>query len=92
MTTASAAVYDLADFGAPTGGHPCILYRKCQKRPFQSGNHPMGGTDMPYHTYIIDALRVDNLRLHNMTAPPASSHPDLPALHTRNCCVTHHID
>ncbi len=47
---------------------------------------------MPYHTYAIDALRVDNLRLHNMTAPPASSHPDLPALRIRSCCVTHHID
>lgn len=39
----------------------------------------------PYHTHAVEAVRVDNLRIHNTKAEPSPSNPKLPVLSTRDC-------
>ena len=60
---------------------------------FNQGSIEWQGADMPYHTYAIDAVKVDNLRLNNMTASPSPAHPKYPAVRTRGCkrVVNHSI-
>ena len=52
---------------------------------FNQGSIGWEGADMPYHTYAVDAVEVENLRLNNMTALPSPAHPDFPAVRTRAC-------
>lgn len=52
---------------------------------FNQGTILWDGADMPYHTYAIDAIDVRNLRLNSTFLTSSPSHPDYPAVRTRNC-------
>ena len=64
---------------------PVFYIENAQNVFFNQGTIGWDGADMPYHTYAIDAVDVENLRLNNMTASPSPAHPKYPAVRTRDC-------
>ncbi|MBO8483606.1 MAG: right-handed parallel beta-helix repeat-containing protein [Bacteroidetes bacterium] len=68
---------------------PAVYIENAANVYFNQGNIGWKGADKPYHTYAIDAVDVDGLRISNTTACPSPAHPELPALRTRDCTGVH---
>ena len=64
---------------------PVIYIENAKNVYFNQGNIGWDGVDRPHYTHAIEAVKVDNLRLNNMTAAPSPSNPELPAVMLRGC-------
>ena len=64
---------------------PAFYIENAENVFFNQGSIVWDGADRPYHTYAVDALKVRNLRLENMTASASPAHPNMPAVRTREC-------
>ena len=71
---------------------PVIFMENAENVYFNQGNISWKGVDKPYYKHAIEAVKVNNLKLNNMTAEPSPANPKLPALLLKNCTkVTNNI-
>lgn len=71
---------------------PVVYMENAENVYFNQGNISWKGIDKPYYKHAIEAIKVNNLKLNNMTAAPSPSNPKLPAVWMRGCAnVTNNI-
>lgn len=71
---------------------PVVYIENAQNVYFNQGNIGWEGVEAKHYTNAIEAIKVDNLNLNNMTASPSPSNPKLPAVSLKNCTrVTNNI-
>ncbi|WP_419033218.1 glycoside hydrolase family 28 protein [Dysgonomonas gadei] len=64
---------------------PVIYIENAQNVYFNQGNIDWDATDASYYTHAIEAIKVNNMKLNNMTAVSSPSNPKLPAISLTNC-------
>lgn len=71
---------------------PVIYMENAENVYFNQGNISWKGVDKPYYKNAIEAIKVNNLKLNNMTAAPSPTNPKLPVVLLKNCTnVTNNI-
>lgn len=72
---------------------PVFYLENVENIYFNQGNIGWDGADMPYHTHAIEAVKVKNMKLNNMTAVSSPSNQKLPAISLTNCSgISNNID
>ena len=64
---------------------PVVYIENAANIVFSNGSIRWDGADKSYHTYCIDALDVDGLKIRDVRTEPSPAHPDYKALRTRRC-------
>lgn len=64
---------------------PVIYIENAKNVFFNQGNISWGKVDKPYYTHAIEAIKVNGLKLNNMTVASSPSNPKLPAVSLKNC-------
>jgi polygalacturonase len=64
---------------------PVIYIENAENVYFNQGNIGWDGVEADYYTYAIEALKVNNMKLNNMTAVPSPSNQKLKAISLKNC-------
>jgi polygalacturonase len=64
---------------------PVVYIENADNVCFNQGCISWSGVDKPYYTNAIEAVKVNNLRLNNMTAVSSPSNPALPAVSLKEC-------
>ncbi|MDU1890387.1 MAG: glycosyl hydrolase family 28 protein [Dysgonomonas sp.] len=64
---------------------PVVYIENAQNIYFNQGNLGWKGVEAAHYTYAIEAIKVDNLNLNNMTAAPSPSNPKLPVALLTKC-------
>jgi hypothetical protein len=71
---------------------PVVYIENAENVYFNQGNIGWDGVESAYYTHAIEAVKVNNLKLNNMTAYPSPSNKDLPAVSLKSCTkVTNNI-
>jgi polygalacturonase len=72
---------------------PVVYIENAENVYFNQGSIAWDGTEASYYTHAIEAVKVNNMKLNNMTAVPSPSNPKLPAISIKSCTrVTMNID
>ncbi len=72
---------------------PVVYIENAENVYFTQGNIGWEKVTSDYYTYAIEAVRVNNLKLNNMTAVPSPSNPKLKAVSLKSCTrVTNNIE
>ena len=64
---------------------PVIYIENAGNIYFNQGSVTWDGVEEPHYTYAIEAVRVNNMKLNNMTAYPSPSNPKLKAISLKSC-------
>jgi polygalacturonase len=64
---------------------PVIYIENAENIFFDQGTIGWDGVKESHYTYAIEAVRVYNMKLNNMTAFPSPSHPELKAVSLKSC-------
>ncbi|MBF0647556.1 hypothetical protein IR083_01835 [Dysgonomonas sp. GY75] len=64
---------------------PVIYLENVENIYFNQGNIGWDKVEKHHYTYAIEANKVKNMNLNNMTAAPSPSNPKLPAVSLKNC-------
>jgi len=64
---------------------PVVYIENAENVYFNQGNLGWDGVQESYYTHAIEAVRVNNLKLNNMTAASSPSNPKIPVLSLRSC-------
>lgn len=71
---------------------PVVYIENAKNVYFNQGNMGWQGVEAAHYTHALEAIKVDNLNLNNMTASPSPSNPKLPAISLTKCTqVTNNI-
>lgn len=72
---------------------PVVYIENAENIYFNQGNIGWDGANESYHTNAIEAIKVKNMKLNNMTAVSAPSNPKLQAISLTNCSgVTNNVN
>jgi polygalacturonase len=72
---------------------PVVYIENAENVYFNQGSISWDGVEASYYTNALEAVRVNNLKLNNMTAVPSPSNPTLKAISLRSCInVSNHTD
>ena len=64
---------------------PVVYIENAENVYFNQGYIGWDGVDQPHYTHAIEAVKVNNLHLNNMTATASPSNPKLPVIMLREC-------
>lgn len=64
---------------------PVVYMENVENVYFNQGNLGWNGVEAPHYTHAIEAIKVKNMKLNNMTAAPSPSNPKLPAVSLTQC-------
>lgn len=64
---------------------PVVYIENAENIFFNQGSITWDGVEAPYYTYAIEAVKVNNMKLNNMTAVPSPSNPKLKAISLKDC-------
>jgi hypothetical protein len=64
---------------------PVVYIENAHNVYFNQGSIAWGGVKESYFTHAIEAVKVNNLRLNNITATPSPSNPKLKAVSLKSC-------
>jgi polygalacturonase len=64
---------------------PVVYIENAENVFFDQGSIAWDGVKESHYTYAIEAVRVNNMKLNNMTAFPSPSHPELKAVSLKQC-------
>lgn len=64
---------------------PVVYIENAENVCFNQGSISWGNVDKPYYTNAIEAVRVNGIKLTNLTAVSSPSNPTLPAVSLKNC-------
>lgn len=64
---------------------PVVYIENAENVYFSQGSIAWDGVEASYYTHAIEAFKVNNLKLNNMTAVPSPSNPKLPAISLKSC-------
>ena len=64
---------------------PVVYIENAQNVYFNQGSISWEGVDANYYTYALEAVKVNNMKLHNMTALPSPSNPGLKPVSLKSC-------
>jgi hypothetical protein len=64
---------------------PVVYIENAENVYFNQGSISWDGVEAGYYTHALEAVRVNNLKLNNMTAAPSPSNPALKAISLRSC-------
>ena len=72
---------------------PVVYIENAENVYFNQGSIGWDGVDADYYTYALEAVKVNNMKLNNMTAVPSPSNPKLKAVSLKSCTkVTNNIN
>ena len=72
---------------------PVVYIENADNVYFNQGNIGWDGVEAGYYTNAVEAVRVNGLKMNNMTAASSPSHPELPAVSLKSCSrVANNID
>jgi polygalacturonase len=72
---------------------PVIYIENAENVFFSQGTIGWQGKVADYCTFGLEAVKVKNMKLNNMTAVPSPAHPELPAVSLKSCeRITNNID
>jgi len=72
---------------------PVVYIENARNIYFNQGNIGWDGVEAKYHTNAMEAIKVNNMKLNNMTATASPSNPRLPAISLKDCTyVTNNIN
>ncbi len=72
---------------------PVVYIENAENVDFNQGTIGWEGSVADFCTYALEAVKVNKLKLNNMTAASSPSHPELPAVSLKACAgVTNNID
>lgn len=64
---------------------PVIYIENAENVFFNQGTIGWDGVEAAYYTHAIEAVKVNNMKLNNMTAVPSPSNPGMPAISLKSC-------
>lgn len=64
---------------------PVVYIENAENVYFNQGSIAWDGVEETYYTYAIEAIKVNNMKLNNMTAVPSPSNPKLKAISLKAC-------
>jgi polygalacturonase len=64
---------------------PVVYIENAENVYFNQGSIAWDGVEASYYTHALEAVRVNNMKLNNMTAVPSPSNPKLPAISLKFC-------
>jgi polygalacturonase len=64
---------------------PVVYIENAENVYFNQGSIAWQGVEESYYTYAVEAVKVNNLKLNNMTATPSPSNPKLKAVSLKSC-------
>jgi polygalacturonase len=64
---------------------PVVYIENAENVYFNQGSIDWDGVEETYYTYAIEAVKVNNMKLNNMTAVPSPSNPRLKAISLKAC-------
>jgi hypothetical protein len=64
---------------------PVVYIENAENVYFNQGSISWDGVDANYYTYALEAVKVNNMKLHNMTAVPSPSNPALKPVSLKSC-------
>jgi polygalacturonase len=64
---------------------PVVYIENAENVYFNQGSISWDGIDANYYTYALEAVKVNNMKLHNMTAVPSPSNPALKPVSLKSC-------
>jgi polygalacturonase len=71
---------------------PVVYIENAENVYFNQGNIGWDGVESAYYTHAIEAVKVENMKLNNMTAVPSPSNKGLPAISLKSCTkITNNI-
>jgi polygalacturonase len=72
---------------------PVVYIENAENVSLNQGTIAWDGVESRYYTHAIEAVKVNNLKMTNMTAVPSPSNPELPAVLLKSCTnVTNKIE
>ena len=72
---------------------PVVYIENAENVYFNQGSIAWDGVEASYYTHALEAVKVKNMKLNNMTAVPSPSNPKLQAISLKFCTkVTNNID
>jgi len=72
---------------------PVVYIENAENVFFNQGSIAWGAVQSGYYTSALEAVKVNNLKLNNMTASPSPTNPKLPAISLKECAnITMNID
>jgi polygalacturonase len=72
---------------------PVVYIENADNVYFNQGSIAWGAVQSVYYTYALEAVKVNNLKLNNMTAVSSPTNPKLPPISLKSCAnVTMNID
>lgn len=72
---------------------PVVYIENAENVFFNQGSIAWEGVEASYYTYALEAVKVNNLKLNNMTVAPSPSNPGLPAISLKSSTrVTNNVD
>lgn len=72
---------------------PVVYIENAENVYFNQGSIGWDGVEADYYTYAVEAVKVTNMKLNNMTAVPSPSNPNLRAVSLKSCTgVINNID
>jgi polygalacturonase len=72
---------------------PVVYIENAENVYFNQGSIAWGAVQASYYTYALEAVKVNNLKLNNMTAMPSPSNPKLSPVSLKSCSnITMNID
>ncbi|MBK7709744.1 MAG: hypothetical protein IPJ37_01345 [Bacteroidales bacterium] len=66
---------------------PVVYIENAENVFFNQGNIGWEGVEADYYTYALEAVKVNNLKLTNMTVAPSPSNKELPAVSLKKCSM-----
>jgi polygalacturonase len=64
---------------------PVVYIENAENVYFNQGSITWDGVEEKYYTYAIEAVKVNNMKLNNLTASPSPSNPHLKAISLKAC-------
>jgi len=64
---------------------PVVYIENAKNVYFNQGNISWNGVEAKHYTHAIEAVKVDNMKLNNMTATASPSNPKLPVVSLKDC-------
>jgi polygalacturonase len=64
---------------------PVVYIENAENVFFNQGTIGWDGVEASYYTNAIEAVKVNNIKLNNITAVPSPSNPELPAISLKSC-------